>query len=393
MCFVRFRLLPTVEQEGRLLEHCAHARYVWNLALEQRDCYRKTLGPTPGFAGQCQQLTEARRGSWLGEGSQTVQQQALRDLDQAFRYWWAGTHRRPTWRRRGLHEGFRIVGGQARRFERLSRKRARVLIPKVGWVDWRWTRDPGEPKSYRVKLDRAGRWWISFAVIPPTVEAPGNGSIVGVDRGVARPFVMSDGQTVDIPRPRASESARLLRLQRKLARQVKGSARREATKRAIARLRHHEINRRKDIVEKLTTRLAAEHDLVRIEDLRITNMTRSAAGTLDAPGVNVAQKRGLNREILRSGWGLFAQRLENKAPGRVERVPAANTSRRCHECGHTAPENRKSQAVFRCVECGHAADADVNAAKNIAAGCAVTARGGPTLVEPVKREPTLALTG
>lgn len=388
---VRFRLYPTPEQEVQLLEHCAHARYVWNLGLEQRNMYRPAFGPTPTFVAQSRQLTEARSGSsWLADGSQTVQQQALRDLDQAFRNWRTnpGHFGRPTWRKAGAHEGFRIVGPRALRWERLSRKRARVLIPKIGWVDWRWTRHPGEPKSYRVKRDAAGRWWICFAVRPDPIPAPDNGSIVGIDRGVTHAFAMSDGELVDVPRLAPAESARLLRLQRRLARQRKGSNRRERTKRQIARIRHREINRRKDAVEKLTTRLAAEHDLIRVEDLKIGNMTRSARGTVEAPGTNVAAKAGLNREILRSGWGEFARRLEDKAPGRVEKVNPAYTSQRCNRCGHVASESRESQARFRCVACNHTANADVNAAQNIAAGCAVTARGGSPLGEPVKREPT-----
>ncbi|WP_133150902.1 zinc ribbon domain-containing protein, partial [Frankia canadensis] len=99
------------------------------------------------------------------------------------------------------------------------------------------------------------------------------------------------------------------------------------------------------------------------------------------------QKAGLNRAILAGGWGLLVQRLEQKAPGRVEKVPAAYTSQRCSACGHTAPGNRESQAVFRCATCGHTANADVNAAVNIAAGRAVTARGGTALAVPVNREP------
>jgi transposase len=385
-------LLPTKDQEGPLREHCAQARFVWNLGLEQRNFYRPTFGPTPNFVGQSGQLTEARKSTWLGDGSQTVQQQALRDLDQAFRNWWSnpGHYGRPTWRRRGISEGFRIVGPQAKRWERLSGKRARVLVPKVGWVDWRYTRPPDEAKSYRVTFDAAGRWWISFAVIPAPLAGPGTGTIVGIDRGVTIPFAMSDGSMVGVPSLNVNEKSRLLRLQRKLARQSKGSSRRDATKTKIARLKSREVNSRTDVVEKLTTRLATEFDLIRIEDLRIKNMTRSAKGTKEKPGINVAAKAGLNREILKSGWGLFARRLEDKAPGRVEKINPVNTSRRCAVCTHVAKENRKSQAVFECVKCGHRANADLNAAINIAVGHTVTARGGSQL-EPLNREPQFRL--
>jgi Arc/MetJ family transcription regulator len=113
----RFRLYPTPAQEAALLGHCAQARFVWNLALEQANYYgiagRKS---SPSFGAQCRQLTEARsENEWLAAGSQTVQQQALRDLDQAWRNSCGGTHPRPTWRKLGRHDGFRIVGPQAGR--------------------------------------------------------------------------------------------------------------------------------------------------------------------------------------------------------------------------------------------------------------------------------------
>ena len=131
--------------------------------------------------------------------------------------------------------------------------------------------------------------------------------------------------------------------------------------------------------------------LIRLEDLRIANMTRSARGTAGNPGLNVRAKAGLNREIMRSGWGLLARRLGEKAPGRVEKVNPAYTSQRCSACGHIAAESRKSQALFVCVACNFTLNADVNAARNIAAGHAVTARGGDGVTRPVNREPHLLL--
>ena len=127
--------------------------------------------------------------------------------------------------------------------------------------------------------------------------------------------------------------------------------------------------------------------MIRVEDLKIGNMTRSARGTAGKSGRNVAQKAGLNRGILASGWGLMVRRLEEKAPGRVEKIRPAYTSQRCSACGHVAAESRESQALFACVACGFACNADVNAARNIAAGHAVTARGGDGIARPVNREP------
>jgi transposase len=122
---------------------------------------------------------------------------------------------------------------------------------------------------------------------------------------------------------------------------------------------------------------------------------RLARAKRDNPGRNIAQKAGLNRGILRSGWGLLVRRLEEKAPGRVEKIKPAFTSQRCSACGQVDRKSRESQAIFRCTACGYACHADVNAAMNIAAGHAVTARGGLRVAVPANREPQLlaSLTG
>jgi putative transposase len=158
-------------------------------------------------------------------------------------------------------------------------------------------------------------------------------------------------------------------------------------KTAIAKLRARERDRRKDWAEKVSTDLARRFDRIRVEDLNIPGMTRSARGSIEKPGRGVRQKAGLNRGILAAGWGLLARRLEDKASGRVERINAAYTSQRCSVCGHVAAESRESQALFRCVACGYAGNADVNAARNIAAGHAVTARGRLPLGRRMNREP------
>jgi putative transposase len=270
----RYRLLPTPAQEAVLRSHCAHARYVWNLAVEQ-------------------------------------------------------------------HAHWRPGRGQQWDVRRLSRRVGQVWVPKVGWVRFRWSRAvPPGVKSYRVRMDRAGRWHVAFAAIPEPVPAPGNGQAVGIDR-------------------------------------------------ALARLRARGTDRRKDWAEKAGTDIARRFDLIRVEDLRIGNMTRSARGTRNDPSRNVRQKAGLNRGILASGWGLLVRRLEDKAPGRVEKINPAFTSQRCSACGRVDPKSRESQAVFQCTDCGYACHADVNAAINIAAGHAVTARGGHGETRPANREPHL----
>jgi putative transposase len=366
---------------------------VWNLAVEQQQHWQPGRKAN-AYLEQCAQLTEARAEyGWLGSGSQTVQQQALRDFAQAMRNFFAGTHRRARWRKAGVHEGFRQVAVKPRHVERLNRRVGRVWVPKVGWVRCRLSRPvPEGVKSYRVIRDRAGRWHVAFAHVPEPVCGPGDGSVVGVDRGVVVSAALSTGELLHAPSLTQGESKRVKLLQQqRLARAKRGSRRRQVTRRAVAKLKARERDRRRDWVEKTSTDLARRFDVIRVEDLDVRAMTRSARGIVERPGAEVAQKRGLNRRIRRSGWGQLVARLQDKAFGRVDHVPAAYTSQRCSACGHVAPGNRKSQAVFECEACDAGrCSADVNAARNIAAGRAVTARGDLAGGRSANREPQLA---
>lgn len=375
----RYRLYPTPAQADTMRMHCGHARFVWNLGIEQAQHARR-LGRYADQKQWDRQLTEARAESWLGEGSSSVQQAALRDLRQAYRNWWSNPRHfgAPSFRSR--HRGNRGFVIRDVTVRRLNRKWGEVTVPKCGRVRFRWTRPVGEHGSARVTLDRAGRWHVSFTSTPDQIEGPGTGEVVGIDRGVAISYQCSDGRAWQTPGLTLGEARRLRLLQRKLARQCKGSNRRARTKASIARLKETERDRRKDTIEKATTELARTADIVRIEDLRVKSMMASASGTIEAPGTNVAQKRGLNRSIAKQGWTMFAARLGHKIGDRLEAVPAAFTSQRCSQCGGIGV--RESQAAFVCPHCGFECNADLNASKNIAAGQAVSGRGGIGAIGP-----------
>src|SRR6516225_11829011 len=116
----RYRLLPTLAQEAMMRDYCGHARYVWNLAVEQHAHWRPGRACAPGYVEQCRQLTEARaEHAWLAAGPQMVQQQALRDFAGAMAAFLdpenpAG---HPSWRKAGRDEGFRIAGRRGRQWE------------------------------------------------------------------------------------------------------------------------------------------------------------------------------------------------------------------------------------------------------------------------------------
>ncbi|MFD6324787.1 RNA-guided endonuclease InsQ/TnpB family protein [Streptomyces sp. NPDC058442] len=388
----RFRMYPTTAQAERMLLHCAHARYVWNLAVEQHAHWQPGRRSAPGFAEQCRQLTEARRESaWLAAGNADVQQQALKDFARAKSARFASGFGEPTWRRKHVHEGFRVIGtdrvpeshpdgsprlnttggqvmGRSVVVQRLNRRWARVKVPGCGWVRFRLTRR-GLPraKTFRVTF-RNNQWHIAFAVIPDPIDAPGTGEVIGIDRGVKITAALSDGRKLNCPQLTVRERAQVRKHQRRAARAPRGSEAKAAEYAKVARLKAREADRRKDWCEKTSTMLARTCRLIRFEKLNITTMTRSAKGTVEQPGRNVRQKAGLNRSVLAQGWGLLRRRTGEKAPGRVEDVPAPYTSLRCSACGWIEKDSRKSQAEFVCISCGFTCNADENAAVNVAAG-------------------------
>src|SRR5690348_13563044 len=171
-----------------------------------------------------------------------VQQQALRDFAHAMSAFIDPRNpaRRPSWRKAGRNEGFRIVALKPEHVRRLSRKSGVVWIPKVGWVRFRWSRIVPGTKSYRVTLDRAGRWHVAFATVPDPIPAPGNNEVVGIDRGIAVSAALSTGELLQITGLTGEERKRLRRLERKLARAMQGSENRKRVKCAVARLRARE---------------------------------------------------------------------------------------------------------------------------------------------------------
>jgi len=399
-----------------MVEHCQHARFVFNIGLEQRSMWSRdkhNRGTHPEYGNldaalvttttQMRELAQLRGAlDWLRAGSSSVQQAALRDLDRAFGNFYEGRAKYPNFKRRSEREGSFMVRDLSVR--RLSRKLGAVVVPKVGPVRFRITRpwaDITAATSARV-THRNGRWHVCFTTPPADKTTAETGAVLGIDRGVANTLATSDGHMIQAPTLTAAEQARFLALQQRLSRQQNGSARRTATLDRLAVLRRRLGDRRADWVEQTTTRLARTHDLIAVEDLRVRNMVRRPAPKPDPdhPGgflPNGARaKASLNNAILASVWARFLTRLEHKMPdGQVVRVDPRNTSRTCAACGHTAANNRESQAVFACHACGHQAHADTNAAvvildralnTTMAAGHAVSGRGSPALAGSVNHQ-------
>lgn len=209
---------------------------------------------------------------------------------------------------------------------------------------------------------------IQFATESHVVTPANDSQVVGVDMGVVRLATLSTGEYYENPKI-FNQYRRKLRIeQRSLSRKKKGSANWRKQVRKLAKLYRKTANVRDDHQHKTTTEMVGSYGGFVVENLQVSNMTRSARGNAEKHGKNVRQKSGLNRSLLGVAPYSFLFKLEYKAKwsGRsFERIKAAYSSQECSNCGHVSKENRKSQARFECKCCSHSENADVNAAKVI----------------------------
>ncbi|EKQ9616592.1 transposase, partial [Escherichia coli] len=326
---------------------------------------------------------------WLKDSPSQPLQQSLKDLERAYKNFFRKRAAFPRFKKRGQNDAFRYPQGV-----KLDQENSRIFLPKLGWMRYRNSRQvTGVVKNVTVSQS-CGKWYISIQT-ESEVSTPAHpsASMVGLDAGVAKLATLSDGTVFEPVNSFQKNQKTLARLQRQLSRKVKFSNNWQKQKRKIQRLHSCIANIRRDYLHKVTTTVSKNHAMIVIEDLKVSNMSKSAAGTVSQPGRNVRAKSGLNRSILDQGWYEMHRQLEYKQlwrGGQVLAVPPAYTSQRCAYCGHTAKENRLSQSKFRCQVCGYTANADVNGARNIlAAWHAVLACG--EMVQsgrPLKQEPT-----
>ena len=364
-------------QDGQARRFAGCARLIYNAGLEQRRLGYEVTGRSMSYMRQTAFLKDVKAEpdfAFLRECPAHVLQQALRDLDDAFRRLFASQNRYPRPRRRGEHDAFRFPDPKQIGAHDPAR-RGQVRLPKLGWVSVtncypRLGERLFEGQLKNVTVSRqADGWWASFCCEVETEDpVTPSGGPVGLDLGVINSVATSDGQFVWLPVISDREWEKIAILQQRIARTRKGSHNREKARRRLARRRQRLAWRKRDAIHQLTIRLAAGRELIVIEDLKVGNMSRSAKGSVDQPGSQVRQKAGLNRAILDQSWGEIRRQLHYKTVwngGRLEIVDPRHTSQTCPACGHVAPENRDNQAEFRCVTCGHEAHADVNAAINV----------------------------
>jgi putative transposase len=289
-------------------------------------------------------------------------QKPLADLDKSFFKCFTKAGGFPRFKKKGNHDsihfpqGFKIDG-------------SKLYIPKLGWVKFfKSSNIVGEIKSVTVSSDGLGNWFAAIAVEQDNIVLDRVGSEIGIDVGISKFAACSDGTFEYSPKPYTSLRKRLKILQRAVARKKKTSNNRKKAQKKVTKLHARIANIRKDFLHKTSTKLSKNHAMIVVEDLKISNMSSSASGTMEKPGVNVSAKSGLNRSILDQGWGEFRRQLKYKqewSGGIFVAVNPKHTSQTCNECGYVDKSNRLTQSHFVCLSCGHKSNADTNAAKNI----------------------------
>ena len=367
----KFRIYPTTGQATRAALCLRDHQRLYNAALEERREAWARQRVSINYGSQSGQLKDIRRADpdEQGRWSFSSQQATLRRLDKAM----AAFYRRCKAGQKAGYPRFKALDrwdsvewpsdGDGCRWKPGT---GRVYLRGVGHVKVRAHRVV-EGRVKTISLKREGRRWyvvLSCDDVPPR-PLPATGREVGVDLGVTRFATTSDGEIIPNPRFAHETAAELAAAQQALARKKRRSANRRRARAKVAAVHRRIRNRRADFHHKTARALVQTCDVIALEDLRIPNMARSARGTLERPGTNVAAKSGLNRSILDAGWGQFAGILAAKAEEAGRRVVFVNpaySSIDCHQCGARCTRPRQDTVI--CPTHG-AMHADVNGAINV----------------------------
>ena len=361
----KFELMPNGEQIRKMKQFCGCSRFVFNRALAyQNEQYEKDKSVKFSYVKLANLLPEWKQElPWLKDCQAQVLQQSLKDLERAFRNFFAKRSNFPKFKRKGEKESFRFPQGC-----KLEQHNNRIYLPKIGWVRYRNSREVvGEIKNVTIK-QKCGKWYVSIQTEFETETPTPNGGEIGIDMGIVRFATLSNGEYFEPINAFKTLKGKLAKLQKRLKNKVKGSHNWLKLKAKIAKLHHKIANCRQNYLHQISSKISKNHAIVYVEDLKVANMTKTAKGDIEHHGKNVKQKSGLNRAILVQAWYEFRRQLEYKLAwngGYLIAVLPQNTSRCCPSCGYTAKENRKTQSDFKCIDCGYRNNADAVGAINV----------------------------
>ena len=346
----KYELLPDGEQERDMCRFVGARRFVHNKALALQKTNYEAGGKFISYVAVANLLPKWKdEFPWLRQSPSHTLQQSLKDTERAFKNFFEKRADFPRFKKKGMGEGFRFP--DSKQFD-IDQGNSRIKLPKLGQMRYRNSRDIlGAAKNITVS-QTGGKWFASIQTEREVEQpVPTATSATGIDMGIVRFATMSDGSFIEPLGSFKKHEQRLKKYQRRMSRKVKFSKNWHKAKRKVQKTHTRIGNARKDFLHKATTTISKNHAMVVIEDLQVSNMSKSSKGTTEVPGKNVAQKSGLNKAILDQGWFEFRRQLEYKLNWRggvLIAVSAHYTSKTCLACGHVAAENRQTQAKFVC---------------------------------------------
>lgn len=375
---VKYRLYPTRKQEILLAKSFGCARFAYNWAINVRsEAYAKGHKTPSRFELDKLMTVEKKDKPWLSEVSDWVLKEAISHACSAYENFFAKRARFPRFKSKR-------DSVQTATWRRPTVKgKNHVFVPKIGIMRFREHRPlEGEIKTVSISRHASGRYYISFLVDdgreckPKPKHAE---SAVGVDVGIENFCTLSTGEKIGNPRLRKSSQPRIAKLQKKLARQKKGSNRYKETKRKLAREHEKAADRRREFLHTLSTRLVNENQVIAVEDLNVKGMLAN---------------NSLAAHIADASWSEFIRMLEYKCEWRGSHLLSCGrfdpSSRMCSACGRIQKEMPLSVRSWECPECGRQHDRDVNAAVNIlnfAVASTVNGRGEKVRLASVEGYP------
>ena len=389
----QYELMPNAETQRQLRRFAGSCRFVYNQALALQKANHEAGKKHLSYVTMAAWLPQWKREvgqEWLKDTPSQALQHALKHLDKAYQNCFAKRADYPRFKRKGSGDSFRYPDPKQIKLDQANR---RIFLPKLGWIRYRNSREVwGELRNVTVSRN-GGKWLVSIQT-RREVELPATPvtTAIGIDLGIARFATLSDGSYIAPLNSFKRKAAKLAKYQRRMAHKQKFSNNWKKAKAKVQKIHTQIANARGDFLHKATTTISQNHALVFVEDLQVRNMSRSAAGTAEHHGKNVAQKSSLNKAILDQGWGEFQRQLDYKTAwngGMLIAVPAHHTSQTCPCCGHVSKDNRQTQARFACVECGYENHADVVGAINVLErGHRLLACEEGALSASMKQEPT-----
>lgn len=361
----KFELMPNGEQARKMKQFCGCTRFVFNKALNWQNAqYEADNSFKFGYTKIANLLPQWKESfPFLSDCHSQVLQQSLKDLESSFRNFFQKRSDFPKFKKKGVKDSFRFPQGY-----KLDEVNSRVYLPKLGWMRYRNSRCViGTIKNMTVSL-KCGKWFVAIQTEYVVEQPLPTGSEVGIDLGIARFATLSNGHYFEPLNQFKKLSGQLKKAQQVLNHKTKFSQNWYKSKARVSKIHHHIANARKDYLHKISTTISKNHAMVYVEDLQVSNMSKSAKGDMLNHGSKVRQKSGLNRSILDQGWYEFRRQLDYKLlwrGGYLVEVPPHHTSQTCPCCGNVNKENRKTQATFNCIVCGFEENADMVGAINI----------------------------